>query len=138
MAPEPGVSEDFEAPPLPGVADVPVGFGAGLASGVSFDPPLSPEVLDSVAFDSDGLAPEAAAVSELPLSELPVGDESAASAFFVAELRASRLAHPLPLNRMAGVETCFFNCPPQTSHVVGRGAWMPCITSMLRPHCVQT
>jgi hypothetical protein len=48
--------------------------------------------------------------------------------------RASFLAHPLPLNTIAGAETSLRSVPPQASHVVGPGVWIPWMTSTRRPH----
>jgi hypothetical protein len=48
------------------------------------------------------------------------------------------LAQPDPLKTMFGDETILRSAPPQTSQVVGRGAWIPCTTSTCRPQEVQT
>jgi hypothetical protein len=47
--------------------------------------------------------------------------------------RASFLAHPLPLNTIAGADMTFRSCPPHASQVVGPGEWIPWMTSTRRP-----
>jgi hypothetical protein len=74
---------------------------------------------------------------------LPVSlEDDGSPSFFALALRAalerSFLAHPLPRNTIAGGDIAFLSDPPQTSQVVGPSAWMPCITSVRRPHCEQT
>jgi hypothetical protein len=127
---------------VPALPADPVDVEAGLASEPSCDlPPVS-------IFDPPSLSvfdPPSLSVFDPPADpdaatdpESLVADESAASAFFVAELRASRLAQPLPLKWIDGVDTAFFSRPPQNSQVVGPGVLMPWMTSLRRPHCAQS
>lgn len=93
--------------------------------------PLEPEpvgALDPLALS----VPPAAAVSDV--AGLAVDDE----AFDRLASRASFLAHPEPLNTMAGAERARFRDPPQRSQTVGPGAEMPWMTSTTWPHDPQT
>jgi hypothetical protein len=113
------------------------GFAAGLLSCAALGEPASADEEPAVAASFLAVAVSELSVDVLlaePLSDVSAGAESAASAFFMSELRASRLAQPLPLKTIDGVEIIFFRGPPQTSQVVGPGLLIPWMTSVRRPH----
>jgi hypothetical protein len=79
-------------------------------------------------------APSLAAGSPAALSA--VDEDAPPAALVELAALASFLAQPPPLKWMAGDERALRMAPPHTSHAAGPPSWMPCTTSIWRPHTV--
>jgi hypothetical protein len=125
---------------LPEVDPSPAEGALALEPSLPAEPSLPDESLPDESLPDESLPDES-----LPDESLPVSDEDdddGSPSFFALAVRAalvrSFFAQPVPRNTIAGVDIAFLSEPPQTSQVVGPSAWMPCITSVRRPHCEQT
>jgi hypothetical protein len=147
--PDPASPLEGDAPPVedapldedaPPVEDAPLDDDAPLAC-LDDEPPLSPPERAP----DDGASEAAVPALDPPPSTAGAGSAAglsgvAPSAGFeraAERSRASFFAQPEPRKTTAGTEITFVIGPPQTSHVEGPCAWIPCRTSMRWPHALQ-
>jgi hypothetical protein len=107
---------------------------AGADPAVDDPPPLASEPLEVVGA-LDPVVPSVPAATGVSVVVAAAVDDGALERL---ASRASFLAQPEPLNRIAGADRARFMVPPQRSQVVGPDAEMPWMTSTTCPHDSQT
>lgn len=128
---EPRADPLVEAAGAVAVVEVADAAPAGAAAGTVVDGAVgaSPAVVD-------GASPVAGAEPVSP--SLGVASLVVVADFARTLSRKSFLAHPEPLNTMAGAVSALRIDPPQTAHAAGPLAEIEWITSTLVPHASQT